>query len=268
MDTDQPIVAAESPPAEVIEQAIEAPEEGASSVSEPVEDTRPEWAKFLDEAPADEIRKHPKFAGIVGSEKQRWTQEQAAAQEAQRAANEAAQRAKALEDAQNELDELYNKNPLEYADKKFTEDQIKRAQDRIKGLQVDARKAVAQQVGSAFHDIPEWQEIVNDPASFSRLTAAIQGVPEDLVIPAWNATATELIAEKRAESKAEARLEERITQERTAWETEMAANGFIASDRPQLLRGRGVANLDPEPNWRTQPKEWDSWYARNERRAG
>lgn len=264
---DEQIVQAETP-VEIVEQAMEAPDEGASSVSEPVEDTRPEWVKVIESVPAEELRKHDRISGIVGSEKQAWERSWEDSQRAKIRAEEAARIDKEREEAEAELDRLYEQNPLEFADKVQNDRQIQRAQQRVQRLQIEARKAVASQVGAAYHDVPEWQQVINDPSLFATLTQAIQGKGEDEVIPAWNRAAADAIATVRGRNLAEATLAERIKQEKTAWETEMAANGFIASDRPQLLKGRGVANLDPEPNWRSQPKEWEAWYERNNRRAG
>ena len=47
----------------------------------PVEPEIPTWIRILDEAPADDLRAHPKFKGILGSElearRERWEADRA-----------------------------------------------------------------------------------------------------------------------------------------------------------------------------------------------
>lgn len=258
MDNEQ-TPAAETP---ALEAPTEAPEQGASSVPEPVEDTRPEWVRVIESVPAEELRKHDRISGIVGSEKQAWQKDWAEQQGAKIRLEEAARIEKEREDAEAELDRLYEQNPLEFADKLQNDRQIQRTQQRVQRLQVEARKAVASQVGAAYHDVPEWAQVIEDPSLVATLTLAVQGKGEDEVIPAWNRAAADAIATIRGRNLAEASIAKRIEQERAAWETEQAANGFVTSDRPQLLRGRGVATLDPEPHWLKQPKEWAAWNGR------
>ncbi len=237
-----------------------APEEGASSVSE---DTRPAWQVALDEAPADEIRKHSKWAGMLGSERQRWEREFSDKKTVEVAMAERARIAAETERAEKELDELYEQNPLAYADRMQNSREIKRAQAHIQKLHEDSRNAVADSIGKAFREIPEWEAIVNNPVYMDRLTSAIQGLPEDQVIPAWNRAAVDIVAAVRGDNRAEEQFQARLKLERQAWETEALATGLITTDRPGLNRGRGVSSNDPEPNWKTQPAEYAAWYKRN-----
>src|SRR5215831_18510925 len=89
-------------PGAAAEPAQEAPATGLPSPFD--------LGKALDEAPAEVLRKHPKFAGLVGSEKQRWQAEweQAKATEAD---------ARARQQAEEDLRELARRNPVEFADK-------------------------------------------------------------------------------------------------------------------------------------------------------
>jgi hypothetical protein len=215
----------------------------AEATPEP-EDTRPAWVRALDEAPVEELRRHRKFAGIVGGEKQRW-QAEYENQRAEQIRLEAA--AKERED----LERLAQENPVAFADRWLGEAERKKAAERLSKLEIDARKTVADQIGRSFHSVPEWAEIIADPDAFARITAALQGKADADVLPAFNAAALEAIAERRAEKRAEARAAERLRAERAAWETEARAQGFLATDRPDLSRpakaGRGPSWMDLPP---------------------
>jgi len=246
-----------------------APTEATTDAATPAEDAAPEaaaeatpqapvfdLAKALDEAPVEELRRHPKFAGIVGSEKQRWQQQY---EHTRQAADEAAARAKAEE----ELRELAERNPVAFADKWLSSEEAKRQQDRVRALEITAQQQAGTAIGAAFHAIPEWAEIIQDGAKVADLTLATQGKAGFDSVAAMNAKALDLIANARAEKLAEQRLAERIKAERAAWETEAAAQGFRVSDRPDLVRAGRSNGADPEPDYLRDPKAWDAWWSRN-----
>lgn len=235
----------------------------------PVQDAQPEaaaeaqpqapatdWRAALDAVPAEELRRHPKFAGVVGSEKQLWQQEFQAREQERLAAE-----AKAA--AEKELEQLAEQNPVSFADRWLGERQAQKVREQLAGLETNARQAIGQQVGAAFHAIPEWAEIASDPDALAHLATTMQGKGADEVIPAWNAAAVELVANRRARVLFERQLAERLQQERAAWETEAAARGFVTSARPDLVRGGRVSSADPEPDFRREPAAWNAWWERN-----
>lgn len=215
-----------------------------------------DWRKALDEAPAEEIRRHPKFAGIVGSEQQLWRQSWV---EQQKAEADAAARAA----AEAALEEMAQRNPVAFADRWLGEKEATKQQERLAGLETNARQAIGKQIGASFHAIPEWGDIAGDAQSLAKLATALQGKSNDEVLTAWNTTAVELVADRRARALAEKLLAERLTAERAAWETEASANGFVMSSRPDLVRGGRMATADPEPDFRKEPKAWNAWWDRN-----
>lgn len=255
MDNNQPTPATDAATPAPEAPAQDAPAaEAASAPSEqaPVLD----WRRALDEAPTDELRRHPRFAGIVGSEKQSWEQDWAARKQAEADA-------KARVEAEEALREMARRNPVEFADRWLSSEEARQQQERLTALESNARQAVGRSVGAAFHAIPEWAQITRDPDALARLTTAMQGKDGDDVLAAWNATAVEIVAAKRAAALAEQQLTARLAAERTAWETEAAAQGFVRSDRPDLVRGGRAANADPEPPYDpANPKPWRAWYWR------
>src|SRR5262245_41484757 len=111
-------------PGAAAEPAAEAPATGLGSPFD--------LGKVLDEARAEVLRKHPKFAGLVGSEKQRWQAEW----EQQKAAEaQALARARAEE----ELREMARRNPVEFADKWLSSDEARQQQERLDGLERSAQ---------------------------------------------------------------------------------------------------------------------------------
>jgi hypothetical protein len=257
----------------VDEQRQPTPAEPAEATTEeqaPPADAQPEVAaeqpsaeapvfdlgKALDEAPAEVLRRHPKFAGLVGSEKQRWQAEYATQQQAKA---EAEARARAEE----ELRLLAEQNPVAFADKWLSSEQARQQQERLTQLEHNARQAIGSAIGAGMHTIPEWAEVAADPTALAQLAAALQGKEADEVLPAWNAAALELVATRRAAALAEKQLEERLKAERAAWETEASGRGLASSDRPGLGRGGRASSADPEPDFRADPVGYEAWYVRN-----
>lgn len=216
-----------------------------------------DWRKALEEAPADEIRRHPKFAGILGSEKPRWMEEWASTKQAEADA-------KAKVEAERALEEMAEQRPVEFADKWLGDRQTQKMREQVANLEQTARQTTATAIGAAMHTIPEWESAATDPDVLARLAQAMQGKQGDEVLSAWNATAITIVAERRAAALFEKQVAERIKAERAAWETEAAAQGFKLSARPDLVRaGRHPNGADPEPDYLRDAKAWDAWYKRN-----
>jgi hypothetical protein len=244
-------------PAEAPEQ--EAPEEAPSSVPA-AEEAKPEaapydWRKALDEAPYDEIRKHPKFSGFVGTEKARWQQEY----DVQQKAKTEAETRQALE---HELEELARQNPVAFADKWLGDTEAKKAQERLTGLETKARQDIAAQVGAALHTVEEWAGVIADPDALAAFTMAPAGKPPEEVIPAVFGKAVDLVAERRARARFEKWKADELPKEREALKAEITAELLSQSDRPDLVRAAARArrgsweDLDPGP-------EFDREYERN-----
>ena len=240
-----------------VEQAAETPAvEGAAAT--PAEDTRSPWQKAIDEAPPEELRKHDRIAGIVGSElavkQENWRRDWESQQEARI-------KAEADANARRELKALYNKAPLEYADRKYNEDEDKDARDRLTALEENARTEVGRRIGAAYHQHPNWQKVIDNPAEYATLMQAIAGRKDDDVVPAWNLAAAAALARVEATDIAAKKLAEELPKYKAAWEEEAAGRGLATSTRPDISRGGRTATVDPMPamNW----PQFNSWYERN-----
>jgi hypothetical protein len=214
-----------------------------------------DWRKALDEAPADELRRHPKFAGFVGSEKQRWQQDY----EAQ---HKARQEDEARQKADEELRELARVNPVAFADKWLGSEEARAQQARLDGLETKARQDLASQLGAALHGVEEWAGVIADPEALSAFTLAPAGKPPGQELPAIFEKAADLIAEKRARARFEKWKADELPKEREALKAEITAELLAQSDRPDLVRAAARAKRG---SWEDLPPgpEFDREYARH-----
>jgi|SRR5262245_10365130 len=226
------------------------------AAAQPPEAPAFDLGKALDEAPADLLRKHPKFAGLVGSEKQRWQ----ADWEAQKAAEA---QALARTQAEEELRDLARRNPVEFADKWLSSDEVRQQQERLSGLERGAQAEIGRQIGAAMHALPGWTEAAEDPAVLAELAAAIQGKSGGEMLGAWNGAALKVLVARQAAALAASQLEDRLKAERAAWEAEASGRRLGASARPDLARGGRVNAADPEPDFLREQDKWHAWYRRN-----
>src|SRR5207253_8260932 len=110
----------------------------------------------LDTAPVDDLRSHPRVAGIVGSMVDQAVRRLGAQQQAEMSA-----RAKA--EAEREMLKLAEADPYAFSQKYLSEAQARDAQAKLQQAQADlaaqqaARFATA--IGSALKDVPEWKEM-------------------------------------------------------------------------------------------------------------
>jgi hypothetical protein len=236
----------EAPPVEVVEEAQEA--------EQPAEPEVPAWRKALDEAPPEELRNHPKFWGMVGSElesrRERWERDNS-----ERLAVEAA---KKLEE---ELLDLADRDPDALADR-FKTDVFKRRQEQgVASLRSGAREEMIRNIGQAYRAMPEWAELT--PADHQEFYEALAGKKDDEVLPTFNALAAKKIGDVRARKQIDTWRQTDLQKEREAIRLEEQTRLLQGGDRPGIGRTRGNGTISDEPNWRTEPRKWESWYAQN-----
>lgn len=216
-------------PTPVAEPTTE-PTEAPAAEPQPEADV-PAWIKALDEADAKELRKHPKFAGILGSELERerrtWGERQALATAEQ-----------ARKDAEAELERLAEDDPVAFAERFKVDRQQAKLKEELAGLKASARDELARNLGRAYQGVPEWVEFTE--REFEELAKAVAGKSDDEVIGAWNAKALELVADKRAGKKFESRFQEwkdkELAKEREAIRQEEAAKLLANAPKPDVSR--------------------------------
>jgi hypothetical protein len=232
----------EAPPSEVTEEAAEV-----------VEPEVPAWRKALDEAPPEELRSHPKFWGIVGSEletrRQRWESDNAARLEAE-----------ASKKLEEDLLALADNDPDALAER-FKTDVFKRRQEQgVASLRSGAREEMVRNIGQAYRALPEWAELT--PADHQEFYEALAGKKDDEVLPTFNALAARKIAQVQARKQIDTWRQTDLQKERDAIRLEEQTKLLQGGDRPGIGRTRGNGTISDEPNWRTEPGKWEAWYSR------
>jgi len=206
-----------------------------------------------DPAAREALRKHDVVAGIAGEIGDRLSQTRVAVQRQEAAAAAAASK-------EQELMQEARDNPDAFAERFLVEQGAAIAQRDIASLRFTERKALADQIGRATADLPEWKELT--PDDMAQLAQAVTGVPDNQVIAAYQRAVVDVVAKKRAQKQSEAVVGERVRAEREAWETERAATQVRTGPAPTLRRGEGVASNEA-PDSRTDPQAYNLWYEAN-----
>lgn len=230
---------AQVPPTDAPEQAVA--EEAAVSVSDASAESTsaelPAWMTAVSTADGKELRKHPKVAGIIGSELDR-ARKQWEAEAQAKVQRDAADRRR------DELLEKARTAPVEFADEFLTEHE-KREQARAAAAEVTANyNKLGEEIGRGLEDIPEWMEMEPEERH-AEMAKALQGLPPgEKLLGKFVATATAMIA-KRAIAKArEKDRAEFNAKERAAIEQEVTAR-FLANGRqPSIARAAGAGDVD------------------------
>lgn len=229
-------VADETTTTEATPAPQDAPAAEAPPAAPPV-DTTPAWVRALDEADPKELRRHPRFAGVLGAEmdrlKRTWETD------AQRQHQE-----RASKDAEARLLELARTDPDAFAERYLTDHERSRIQSDMDALRKNARSEIAQMVGRAFQGVPEWVEF--SEREYEEMAQALQGKSEDEVIAVWNAKALDLVAEKRATKRFDERFqkwrETELAKEREAIRQEEAQKLRTEVPSPDMSRPRRTAS--------------------------
>lgn len=235
-------------PAPATEAAPAAP--AAEAPAPEAADDRPAWARAIDEAPADQLRKHPKFAGVLGSEydnlRRTWEAEQKAKADAE-----------AERKAQESLRQMARDNPVAFAEKYLGDAEAQDYTQQLQTLSAAQRDRMARDIGAALREDPDWQTLSAD--DHAKLVRSLAGVPEEQVIGVFFREAKALLAEAKANRKVEEYKATALKKEREAAEAQANAAALTANGRPDIGRVRGEGTYDDEPDYRTEPTKWLKW---------
>lgn len=230
----------------------------AKPASTPATDTMPAWAKAIEDADAATLRKHPKIAGMIGSEAQRLYQlkgQQDHAAESQRV-HEATE-AELLKFSEDNADYLKENYPRAY--QHLITLQQDRAKRDMEGLHGKTLHDLAQKVGASIQQLPEYTEFTQ--ADHDRLVQALVGKSDDEVLAIYNLTALDIAANKRL-AKLLAKETEKI---RGAVRQEEAARLMKDSDAPDLAKPKATPGKVNIPAMTDD--EFTKWYETNVRKT-
>jgi hypothetical protein len=195
------------------------------------------------------LRSHPLVSNIAGdmAERQRSQREQEAAR-------------KAIEDERARLRKLAEDDPLTFSQEMATRFDKEDSDRRTAALRDTTRREFIERIGTALRGIPEAKELTVE--EHTRLTNALIGVPEDDILPVFTKFFTDLAATKRAGKQTEEAIGKRIAAERKVWEKEQADKRLQTRKSPTVSGSpiAGTGKDSGEPDWKTQPKEWEAWY--------
>ena len=233
---------------------------------EEVQETTPEipaWRKALEEAPVEELREHPRFKGVLGSEL-----------EGRRVAWKQENDARIQEEGQKLLEEqfttaaqqLLEDDPEEFQ-RKFPvlDDYIKTrparlAQQENATLRSSVREQFARQISAGFRAEPEWKELT--PADHEDVLKALAGKDDDAVLAAFPAVMSAKLSEVKARKQIASYKDTELAKDREAIRLEERTALLQNGDRPGIGRARGNGVISDEPNWRTDPAAWNRDYER------
>lgn len=226
----------EQQPTQASEAPVEEPTIQPAPETEPAA-TVPDWRTALDSAPADELRKHPKFAGVLGSEiareRERLAREEEAAKARRTEEEREAELLRLLEENDETLQERYPK-----AREALLERQRQRAESDLQRRIGESRSEFAERVGRAYQALPEWQEVIEKHRS--ELEAAVSGKPEEEAIQAFVVTGAALVGRVKAQREFEGRLQTELEKAKVALKQEIAAEMLAGGAAPDLRKPGGL----------------------------
>jgi hypothetical protein len=232
----------EAPPA--VEQTT-APAEAA-----PVAVT-PTWQELVEKADAKELRAHPKFAGILGSEIER-------ARQAERQRLEAEQGTKAARAAEDRLRELARTDPVTFAEQYLSDAQRTDMQRQLDDLRGSTRREQAEAIGRALRDVPEWQHLTQE--QHEKLARELLGKTDDEVLPIFFRLASEMVADAKADQRHAQWKDKELAKEREAIRQEEAAKLLKGSEAPALAKPKGAPAGTDIPSMAKE--EFDAYWER------
>jgi hypothetical protein len=228
------------------EKPVARPSSGKQAAAPQAE--TPTLEQLLEKADPEELRRHPRVAGIVGrmlaQERTTWDQQQRTEQERT-----------ARENAERELEEMAKSRPLEFADRYLTDKGKQRVQEQLATMKATTARSIVEQVGRTFGT-----EFNLTGDELAEVTKALAGKTDDEVVPTFTKTVTRLAAEREAKKLFDQWREKELPKEREALRQEEAAK-LLRKDRgPDMSRSRGGAQIRPHL---LSDEDFDKWYDEN-----
>jgi len=225
--------------------------EAAAEQGEQPAEQEIEWSvieKALDKVPADQLRKHKRFAGILGG-----TLQQAQATWEQNRKNEEARVAR--ERVEQEFIELAQNDPIAFAERFQSQHEADVARRQLENLRQETAQKymhqIGQSVGNTFNLTPE---------DVAKIGEELAGKSDDEVLPAFNMAAIKLVTAREAARMFEEWRNKELPKERDAIKQELAGNALKGQPAPSIRRSVPPGNIKPH---QLPEKEFDAWYEQN-----
>lgn len=206
-----------------------------------------DYAAMLSQIPDDVLQSDRRLQSRIGNLGQRFA-EQARQQIEADAKQREAQAAEAR------LRKLAEEDPFSFSQEYLKEHATSQARQEIENLRRGEQETLMQAVGAAYGNLPEWRDIMADPDNAQRLASAVAGRQGADIVASFNATALDLVAERRAQkmpntaardAEIEARVQERLAA-RLRGETvpEMSAARIMNTNSAGLINQMSDAEFD------------------------
>lgn len=213
------------------------PTDGATPQPGPTPQT-PSWQEELDKLDAADLRRHPKIAGLIGSEAQRlWQQKTKTDTEtAQRKAREEQERA-FMDLVEGNTDYIKEHHPLVY--QRYESAQQERMSRGLAGIRESTIKEIGETIGQVLQELPEGRQMMSDDSAMTSLASALQNKPDHEVIAIVIQHAADYMTEQRVKKAVETAItkrdkewEEKLAKDREATRQEERAKHLASSHAP------------------------------------
>ena len=180
-----------------------------SAAGQPPAPAAPDYASMLAQIPDDVLQSDRRLQSRIGNLGQRFAESARQQIEAEAQRRETAA-------AEARLLELAEQDPFSFSAKYLKDHATSQARQEVENLRQSEQEALMRAVGTAYGNLPEWRDIMADPDNAQRLAQAVAGRQGADIVAAFNATALDLVAERRSakrpidDSEIEARVQERL----------------------------------------------------------
>lgn len=224
--------------------------QGATGQAEQEQQT--DWAKILETVSPDDLRRHPRIAGIAGELAQR--------READiRRQIEQEQTERATQAERDRLKRLRTEDPVAYAQEMDAREELEESNQKLAKLKGETQQQFLGRIKAGFEVMPEWKEITQD--DLAAIATALAGKGDDEVLGVFTGKVNEILAEKRAIRRFNDWKTKELAKEREAIRTEVSAQLLKGDTQPDLTKPR--AHPDGFDPTRLPDDKYNEWYEAN-----
>ncbi len=193
------------------------------------------WQSELDKLDVKDLRRHPKIAGIIGSEAERlFAQRSRSTEEARQREQREATEAELLKFSEENADYIKQHYPKAY--QHLTDLQQERARREVDGMRSKTRDELVTAIGASVREMPEWAVATEDDQR--TLIDAMVGKTDDQVLPTFVQQIVKILTKHSANAEIERWKAEHLEEVRKAIRQEEAAKLMQQSEAPGIEKPR------------------------------
>lgn len=192
----------------------------------------PLWQQELEKADAKDLRKHPKVAGLIGSEIQR-------AIERDRQVQQEQQHEKARQEAESRLRKLAQEDPMTFAEQWLSQDAQQQLGSQVATVRARTRDEYAMSLSAGAKSLPEWQSITED--DMREMATALANKKDDEVLPVFLSKLVDTVSKYRAKTLHDEWKAKELEEQRKAIRNEEAAKLLQKTPAPSTAPAKGQA---------------------------